>query len=76
MNGVPNWVQLKLIVDRFMSRLKIFHSYRDVTITSEGPQNLEQGGIFIVPHLLHGYLVFPVVSEGQFHLIAPCDTQN
>ena len=41
--------------------LTTFHSYEDVTITGEGLQNLslcsalrafEQGGIFIVPHLL------------------------
>jgi hypothetical protein len=39
----------------------MFHLYGDVTITDEGLQNLglcsvlmafEQGGIFIVPHLL------------------------
>jgi hypothetical protein len=44
---------------RFYSR--IFHLYGDVTIIGEGLQNLglcsalrafEQGGIFIVPHLL------------------------
>ena len=43
------------------SRSRIFHLYGDVTITGEGLQNLglcsalsafEQGGIFIVPHLL------------------------
>jgi hypothetical protein len=48
----------------------------DVTITGEGQQNLglcsvlraiEQGGIFVVPHLLwHGTLVFSVLSEGPF----------
>jgi hypothetical protein len=43
------------------ARSRIFHLYGDVTITGEGLQNLgicsalrvfEQGGIFIVPHLL------------------------
>jgi hypothetical protein len=46
---------------RFMSCLRIFHFYGDVTIASEGLQNLglcsalrafEQIGIFIVAHLL------------------------
>jgi hypothetical protein len=45
----------------FTSRSRIFHLYGDVTITGEGLQNLglrsalmpfEQGGIFIVLHLL------------------------
>jgi hypothetical protein len=45
----------------FTSRSRIFHLYGDVTIAGEGLQNLglcsalrafEQGGIFIVPHLL------------------------
>jgi hypothetical protein len=44
-----------------MSHLKIFHLYGYIAIASEGLQNLglcsalrafEQGGIFIVPHLL------------------------
>jgi hypothetical protein len=44
-----------------MSRSRIFHLYGDVTITGEELQNLvlcsaltafEQGGIFIMPHLL------------------------
>jgi hypothetical protein len=43
------------------SRSRIFHLYGDVTIAGEGLQNFglcsalrafEQGGIFIVPHLL------------------------
>jgi hypothetical protein len=46
---------------RFYVPLKNFHLYGDVTIAGEGLQNLglssalrafEQGGIFIVPHLL------------------------
>jgi hypothetical protein len=45
----------------FMSCSRLFHLYGDVTIACEGLQNLglcsalrafEQGGIFIVPHLL------------------------
>jgi hypothetical protein len=53
-----NW----LIICCFTSHSRIFHLYGDVTITGEGLQNLglcsllsafEQGGIFIVPHLLY-----------------------
>jgi hypothetical protein len=68
----------------FYSRSRIFHLYGDVTTTGEGLQNLglcsalraiEQGGIFIVPHLLrHGTSVFLVSSEGQPHLVASYDT--
>jgi hypothetical protein len=45
----------------FTSHSRIFHLYGNVTIAGEGLQNLglcsalrafEQGGIFIVPHLL------------------------
>jgi hypothetical protein len=45
----------------FTSRSRILHLYGDITITCEGLQNFglrsalrvfEQGGIFIVPHLL------------------------
>ena len=53
-----------LIIYCFTSRSRIFYLYGDVTITGEGLQNLglcsalrafEQGGIYIVPHLLwHG----------------------
>jgi hypothetical protein len=51
----------RLIIYGFTSLSRIFHLYGDVTITGEGLQNLglclalrtfEQGGIFIVPHLL------------------------
>jgi hypothetical protein len=59
--------------------------YGDVIITGEGLQNLglcsvlkafEQGGIFIVPHLLwHGASDFPVSSEGPPHSVASYDTQ-
>jgi hypothetical protein len=50
-----------LIIYGFTSRSRILHLYGDVTIAGEGLQNLglcsalrafEQGGIFIVPHLL------------------------
>jgi hypothetical protein len=63
-----------LIIYGFTSHSRIFHLHGDVTIAGEGLQNLvlcsalrafEQGGIFIVPHLLrHGASVFPVPSEG------------
>jgi hypothetical protein len=56
----------------------IFHWHGDITIAGKGLQNLglcsalrafEQGGIFIVPHLLwHRTSVFPVSSEGPPHL--------
>jgi hypothetical protein len=62
-----------LIVYCFTSRSRIFHLYGDVTIAGEGMQNLglcsalrafEQGGIFIVPHLLwHGTSIFSVSSD-------------
>jgi hypothetical protein len=58
----------------------------DVTIACEGLQNLglctalrafEQGGIFIVTHLLrHGASVFLVSSEGPPHSVAFYDTQG
>ena len=75
-----------LIVYGFTSCSRIFHLYGDVTITGEGLQNLglcsalrtfEQGGIFLVPHLLwHGASVFPVSSEGPPHLVAFYDTRG
>jgi hypothetical protein len=68
------------------SRSRIFHFYGDVVIAGEGLKNLglcsalrayEQGGIFIVPHLLwHGTSVFPVSSEGLPDLFASYDTQG
>jgi hypothetical protein len=74
-----------LIIYGFTSRSRIFHLHGDVTIIGEGLQNLglfsalrayEQGGIFIVPHLLwHGASVFPVSSEGPLHSVASYDTQ-
>jgi hypothetical protein len=63
-----------------------FHLYGDVTIAGEGLQNLvlcsalrafEQGGIFIVPHLLwHGASFFPVSSKRPPHLVASYDTRG
>ena len=75
-----------LIIYCFTPSSRIFHLYGDVTITGEGLQNLglcsalrafEQGGIFIVPHLLwHGDSVFLVSSEGPPHSIAFYNTQG
>jgi hypothetical protein len=69
-----------------MSRSRIFHIYGDVTITSEGLQNLglclalsafEQGRIFIVSHLLwQGTSVFPVSSKGLPHSVFSYDAQG
>jgi hypothetical protein len=65
---------------------RIFYLYGDITITGEGLKNLglcsalrafEQGGIFIVPHLLwHGASVFLVSSEGLPHSVTSYDTQG
>jgi hypothetical protein len=70
----------------FTSRSRIFQLYGDVTIAGERLQNLglclvlrafEQGGIFIVPHLLwHGTSVYPVSSEGPPHSVASYYTQG
>jgi hypothetical protein len=57
------------------------------TISNRGLQNVglcsplrafEQGGIFIVPHLLwHGTsFIFSVLSEEKPHLVASYDTQR
>jgi hypothetical protein len=74
------------IIQCFTSRPQIFHLYGDATIAGEGLQNLglrsalrafEQGGIFIVPHLLwHGTSIFPVSSEGPPHSVASYDTHR
>jgi hypothetical protein len=41
------------------------------------PRAFEQGGIFIVPHLLwHGTSVFPVSSEGPPNSVASYDTHG
>ena len=68
----------------FTSRSRIFQLYGVVTIAGEGLQNLgvcsalracEQGGIFIVSHLLrHGISVFAV--SGPPHSVASYDTQR
>jgi hypothetical protein len=75
-----------LIIYGFMSRTRFFHLYGDVTVAGEGLQNVglwsalrafEQGGIFIVPHLLwHGTSVFPVSSDGPLHSVAFYDTHE
>jgi hypothetical protein len=72
------------IIWGFTSRSRIFHLYGDITIAGDGLQNLslcsvlrafEQGGIFIVPHLLwHGTSVFLVSSEGPPNSFASYDT--
>jgi hypothetical protein len=60
-------------------------TYRDITIANEGLQNLglcstlrafEQGGIFIVPHLLwHETSVFLAISsKGPPHSVTSYDT--
>jgi hypothetical protein len=80
-NHVSTGVDTLIDYLRFYVPLKNF----SLTIAGEGLQNLglcsalrafEQGGIFIVPHLLrHGTSVFPVLSEGPPHLVASYDTQ-
>ena len=73
-----------LIIYGFTSRSRVFHLYGDITIAGEGLQNFglcstlfEQGGIFIVSHLLwHGASVFPVSPEGPLHLVAFNDTRG
>jgi hypothetical protein len=68
------WVTLT-----FLSVYTCFYLYGDVTIASGGLQNLglcafDQGGIFIVPHLLwHLTSVFPVSSERPPHSVASND---
>jgi hypothetical protein len=81
------WTVKALVITNiygFTSRSRIFHLYGDVNIAGEGLQNLgiclaprafEQGGIFIVPHLLwHWTSGFPVSSEGPPHSGASFDT--
>jgi hypothetical protein len=84
--GVSKMWQIDWLIYGFTSRTRIFHLYGDVTIAGEVLQNLglssalrafEQGGIFIVPHLLwHGTSVFPVSSEGPPHSVASSDTRG
>jgi hypothetical protein len=81
-NGLIDW----LIIYGFTSRSRIFHLYGDVTIAGEGLQNLglcsalrafEQGGIFIVPHLLwHGTSVFPVFIRRTAPIQSPLTTHE
>jgi hypothetical protein len=69
-----------LFIHSFTSGSRMFYLYGDVTIAGKGLQNLgrcsvlktfEQGGIFVVPHLLwNGTSVFPVSSEGPPHSVA------
>jgi hypothetical protein len=71
------YIHVQVFFSQFFDWLIIY------TITGEGLQNLglwssprafEQGGIFIVPHLLwHGASVFPVSSQS---LVASYDTQG
>jgi hypothetical protein len=77
-----------LLIDylMFTSRSRIFHLYGDVTLPVKGCKILglcsalrafEQGGFFIVPHLLgHGASVFPVSSDGSPHSVTSYDTQG
>jgi hypothetical protein len=70
----------------YVSLKNFFHLYGDVTIAGRGLQNLglysalrtfEQGGIFIVPHLLwHGASDFPVSSKGPPHSVASYDSKG
>jgi hypothetical protein len=70
----------------FYVPLKNFSLIWRLIIAGEGLQNLglcsalrafEQGGIFIVPHLLwHGTSVFPVSSEGPPQSVASYDTHG
>jgi hypothetical protein len=78
----PDW----LVTYSFTYRSRIFHLYGDDIIACKGMQNLglcsalrsiEEGGIFIVPHLLrHETSVFPVSSEGSPHSVASYDTRE
>ena len=67
-----SWINEHTVIVYVSTYSRFFHLYGDVTIAGEELQNLglcsalrafEQGGIFIVPHLLwHGTSVFPVSS--------------
>jgi hypothetical protein len=80
------WIQDWLIIYRSMSQSRIFLLYGEVTIAGKGLQNLglcsalraiEQGGIFIVPHLLwHRASVFPVSHPKDRPIQSPLMTQN
>jgi hypothetical protein len=83
-----DWLIDWKIIYCFTPRSRIIHLYGDVTIAGEGLQNLglcsalrafEQGGIFIVPHLLYmwyGASVFSVSSEGPPHSVASYNTRG
>jgi hypothetical protein len=86
--SVCNW-EVGWLIDHLMFYVPLKNislKYGDVTITGEGLQNLglcsalrafEQGGIFIVPHLMrHGASVFHVSSEGPPHSIASYNSQG
>jgi hypothetical protein len=70
----------------FTSHSRIFHLLKTSPLSVKGckilaharrPRAFEQGGIFIVPHLLwHGTSVFPVSSEGPPHSVASYDTRR
>jgi hypothetical protein len=74
------------IIYYFISRSRIFHLYWDVTIAGEGLQNLglcsthrafEQGGNFIVPHLLLNVMsFFPGSSEELPHSVVIYNTKR
>jgi hypothetical protein len=64
-----------LIIYSFTSRSRIFHWYGDVTIAGEGLQISvlrapEQGGVFIVPHLL--WVTRDLGFSGLIRGTAPC----
>jgi hypothetical protein len=75
-------IPVPLIIYGFTSRSRICHWYGDVTIAGEGLQNLglcsahktfEQGGIFIVQHLLcEGASVFLVSFSRLFRHARGC----
>jgi hypothetical protein len=69
---------------RFTSRSRILHPHGDVTIADERLQNLglcsalrafQQGGIFIVPHLLW-HMTSILKKKRPLQLVASCDKQG
>jgi hypothetical protein len=77
--GYSRFREICVFIYCFTSRSRIFHSSGDVTVTGERLENgdlhvcsalrtFEQGGIFIVTHLLwHKASDFPVSLEGLSH---------
>ena len=67
---------------RLSCSTKIFHSFQDVPIAADGLQNFlcslfDQGGIFIVPHLLALTLSLGYFSSGESpNLVALYDKQG